>query len=169
MDFLKKNWSKITIATLMFLAGLVYIIALITSDAKKDIFKGDAASVAAIVFFWGMTAYLIAKMLDQDWAKYVLLGTGVIGTIFAGALLVHSLDALSKIPAAVRPSMFEWLVGGMTTTGTGLNTRIVPLGHAFTFLVIFGLVPLVRGINKVVKGCCGTEKKASAAPKAAAK
>jgi len=151
MDFLKENWVKITIASLAFLAGLVYIIALVQTDAKVELFKGHAVWIAGLTFFFGLTAYLVCKLLEQDWAKYVLLGVGVIATIFAMAYLVHTIDTRPKGIF----SFFEWLA----------------VSNAFTILVVFGLIPLIKGVKKVL--CCdcnGSEKKATVvaapAPKA---
>jgi len=146
MEFLKKNWAKITIAVLTFLAGLVYLIAFVQTTLAIRIFEYHAAWIAGIVFFWGVTAYLVCKMLDQDWAKWVLLGTGLVGTVFSVAYLIYALD----------------------TTGDFFTT--LGFSHAFTFLVVFGLIPLVKGIKKVVKCCCEekAQKATPAAPKATA-
>lgn len=159
MEFLKKNWSKLVISVLMFLAGLVYVIALFTTDATIKVFETHAAIAAAIVFFWGCVAYYVAKMLDQKWAKYVLLGVGVVATVFACAYLIYELDIWSDIPSKIggvsnpyKPSMFEYLAGT----------------HAFTFLIVFGLIPLVKGVKKILCCCC-SEKKEKAAPAPASK
>ena len=156
MDFLKKNWSKIAISALLFLAGLVYVIALIQTDATIKPFEDHANLFAAVVFFWGMTAFFIAKMLEQDWAKYVLLAVGIIGTAFAVCGLINSLDGLNSmnkmLPAGHKITVFEWFAAY----------------HAFSLLILFGLWPLIKGIKKLV-GCCEGDKKTTAAPKAAAK
>lgn len=156
MEFLKKNCAKIIIACLMILAGLIYIIALFQLDAKIELFKGHAILIAGIVFFLGSAAYLICSMFDEDksWAKYVLLGVGVIGTIFAGAYFIYTMGDLWKAYKALKMTWFEYLA----------------LTHTFTFLVIFGLIPLVNSLKKIF--CPDEEKhvkKAASAPKAAAK
>ena len=135
MDFMKKNWAKCIIKVLTFLAGLFYLIALIQAPGTASIFKGHALAIAGILFFWGVTAYLICKMLNQDWAKWVLLCTGILGTVFAMASLIHVADIYSNITAI---PTFTWFA------------------PQFAFLVIFGLIPLVKGIAKV---CCTGEKK----------
>ena len=138
MEFIKKNWVKLTVATLLFLAGLVYLIYLCGTDMKIEVFKSSAFIIAGLVFFWGMTAYLIARMFDRSWAKYILLATGVVSTIFAACGLVHVIDTFGKL----KVSMFDYLA----TT------------HAFTLLVVFGLIPLIKGAKK----CCVCEKKEKA-------
>jgi len=151
MEFLKKNWAKLAIAILMVLAGVVYIVALIVSDAPVHIFKQSAGTVAALVFFFGITAYMICKMLNQKWAKWILLGVGIVGTVFATAFLIWTID-----------NPF-----GITIPALGPLGEIVPelsffenlaFRHSFTFLVVFGLIPLIKGIKKVVSG----DKKAAA-------
>jgi len=165
MDFLKKNWAKLAIAILMVLAALVYIVALIISDAPVHIFKQSAGTVAALVFFFGITAYLICKMLNQKWAKWILLGVGIVATVFGIAFLIYSFGEYSKVVDAYKagneilsglgmptnkiPSVFEWLAGGVVI-GAGTPPAVNVVAHAFTFLVVFGLIPLVKGIKKVV-------------------
>lgn len=153
MEFLKKNWSKLVISVLMFLAGLVYVIALFTTDDKIKVFEDHAAIAAAIVFFWGCVAYYVAKMLDQKWAKYVLLGVGVVATVFACAYLIYSIGLWDDYKTlGSKTSLIEYLAGT----------------HAFTFLIVFGLIPLVKGVKKILCCCC-SEKKEKAAPAPASK
>jgi len=159
MDFFKKNWSKLCIAVLAFLAGLVYVIALIQTNGA-NLFKAEAAWVTGIIFFFGVTAYLACKMLDQDWAKYVLLATGVLATVFATIFLVWTIDNPFGILGTTQLEFFANLA----------------YYHAFTILVVFGLIPLIKGLKKIICCSCGCsgekekeEKKAApAAPKVVA-
>jgi len=144
MEFCKKYWAKITIAVLTFLAGLAYVIYLIATKGTVDLFRAQAVTVAAIVYLFGVTAYLSCKMLDQDWAKYILLGVGVVGTVFSALYMVHAFSGAG--------SFFDVLAGT----------------HALTFLVVFGLIPLVKGIKKVIGPCCCTAEKSAIAAKPAA-
>jgi len=157
MEFLKDNWAKIIISCLMLVAAAIYIIYLFHIDAKFHMFKEHAILIAGIAFFAGSAAYLICSMFDQDknWAKYILLGVGVVCTVFAGAYFIHiAIGDGWKFARAFGINWFEYLA----------------LTHAFTFLVVFGLIPLIHGIKKV---CCGgvdtKVKKTAAAPRAAAK
>lgn len=153
MEFVKNNWAKMVISCLMLLAGAIYIIAFFQIDAKIELFKAHALLIAAIVFFWGSAAYLIASMFDQDWTKWILLGVGIVGTVFAGAYFIHVMDGW-KVIKALKMTWFEYIA----------------MTHAFTFLVVFGLFPLVHSIRKL---CCGPKnekaKKTTPAPRAAAK
>ena len=131
MEFLKKNWAKCTIAVLTFLAGLFYLIAIFQAPSGVKLFEGLAEYIAGLVFFWGVTAFLVSKLLGQNWAKWVLLGTGILGTTFAMAALIWAADTYNFLKT------FTWLA------------------QYFAFLVIFGLIPLVKGIKKV---CCHCDK-----------
>lgn len=154
MEFVKNNWAKIVISCLMILAGIVYIIACFQMGGKFELFKGHALLIAAKVFFFGSAAYLICSMFDQDWAKWILLGVGIVGTVFAGAYFIYVMGDGWKVYKTLNMSWFEYLA----------------MTHALTFLVVFGLFPLVHSIRKL---CCGSKnekaKKTTPAPRAAAK
>ena len=136
MEFFKKNWAKLDIVILMILAGTVYIIALIQSTLPVNLFRQTAGSVAALVFFFGTAAYLICKMFNQNWPKWILLCVGVVATVFAVAFKIYVIDT--------RPPVFTFF-------------EYLALTHACTFLVVFGLIPLVNGLSKVFM--CGSKKK----------
>jgi len=111
----------------MILTGVVYIIALIQTALPVHVFKQSAGSIAAIVFFFGMAAYLICTMFNKNWPKWILLCVGVVATVFAVAFKIYVLDT--------RPPVFTFF-------------EYLALTHACTFLVVFGLIPLVHGLSK---------------------
>jgi len=63
MDFLKKNWAKIVLATLAFLSFIFMMVPLFTTPKFK--FVGAMQIVGPVLFFAGLTAYYILKMFDK--------------------------------------------------------------------------------------------------------
>jgi len=149
MGFLKNNWAKLLIAILMIAAGVVYIVALFQTDATIHIFKQTAGIAAALVFFFGTATFLICRMFSATWPKWILLCVGIIATVHAVAFKIYVIDT---VPTAF--TVMEYLA----------------FTHACTFLVVFGLIPLVHGLSKIFS--CGRDKKETSRPapaKAAAK
>jgi len=158
MEFFKNNWAKIIIAALMLVAAGVYIISLFHVNATFDLFRRHALVVALIAFFAGSAIYLICSMFDQSrvWSKYILLGVGIVCSIFAGSYFIYTLSDGWRIARALNVNWFEY----------------VAITHTFTFLVLLALVPLVHAIRKISSGETEAEtknQKGTRAPKAVAK
>lgn len=156
MEFLKKNCARIIISCLLIVAGIVYIIALCQISGKFEMFKGHAILIAGIIFFFGMAAYLICRMFSETWPRWILLGVGIACTVFAGAYFIYT--AMGDGWKAVKGLKISWF-------------EYLALTHAFTFLVIFGLIPLINSLKKILcpDDAAGPVKKVASAPKASTK
>ena len=151
MDFLKKNWSRIVVAALNFLGFILIFIALIClmdSFGSTATFTTACQLIGPMVFFLGTAVYIVCKLIDQkSIAKWVLLGTGAIATVF----MFVGLFGYSS--AGIYPvRLFD-------TFKSSFRLGALALFPYFCQLIVFGLIPLVRGIAKVTCcGCCGKDK-----------
>jgi len=149
MDF-KKNWAKLAMAAIAGILGLLFLISIFVSDSTMaalglvkmsglDVVKNSFAGFSMFylipaLFFLGTCAYILLKLFDMDYAKYILLGVGALNLI----LFVISLIDSGTFPGISNVELF---------------TRWAPL-------VIFALFPLIKGISKV---CCADEAPAAKA------
>jgi len=84
MEFLKKNWSKLTIAVVALVGVILMIIPIFM--ASKIEFIGACQTIGIILFFVGTAVYYLLKMGEhaKSAAKYVLLATGILVLVFMG-------------------------------------------------------------------------------------
>lgn len=138
MEF-KKNWHKITAAVLLFIGAIFYFLPLLSIPAGSK-FPYVCMLLAGLVFFLGSATYTLCKMLDPQLSKWVLLSIGILGTVL---MLINFIALLVSIESGMGFGLYYH----------GLGEGLTP---AITGLLIFGLLPLVKGIKKVVccKGCC---------------
>ena len=156
MEFLKKNWGKLTIAILSLIGFILMLIATISlADlAPKFKFASACQYLGPMIFFLGIAVYYACKMLDQkSIAKWVLLGTGAVVTLL---LVIGMFGDLT-------------LYGGKVFDGFKKPYGSFKLGSILAFpylgqLIVFGLMPLVKGIAQVVH-CDSQKSKPAAAAK----
>ena len=148
MDF-KKNWAKITMAAIAGILGLLFLISVFVKlggePSGLDLVKGTHGFsnfaflyLVPALFFLGISAYMILKLLDMDYAKYVLVGVGALNLIFSLIWLIDMIDYI-------------------TFSHSMMTLFLAPL-------VIYALFPLIKGIKKLMCACDQEEK---AAPRAA--
>lgn len=132
MDFLKKNWVKLTLA-LVSLVGLILAIILLTDIPSGAPFMAIAYIIGYMVFFLGMLCYFIAKMMNYDKvAAGILLLFGFLTTLFFVLTLIE-------------------------VSGDEFSHRIITFPIIIQLLA-FGLFPLIRGINEFCMEVCGMGK-----------
>ena len=152
MDFIKKNWSKLAIATLTGVMAILMLVLMATAPSFD--FVTFSGIFGLFIFFAGTCAHCICKMFKhtKPFAMYVLATVGLLATIFLAIVWFDSFSGykgLSAIPAAYRSSA-RWVANfGM----------FLP----FAYLVAFGLIPLINGVKKIVchffcKECCEEKK-----------
>jgi hypothetical protein len=130
MEFIKKHWSRLSIA-LLFLVGGILAIVFYAADGMFD-FTGKETSevigaivpfVSALLFFFGMTAVMLMKIYLP---KYVGIIYGIVGGVITLAYVI----LICIYPIKTDSNNF-WIV-------------IVPL-------IAFGLYPLLKGVTKFVE------------------
>jgi hypothetical protein len=148
MEFIKTHWSRLSLALLFLLGGIVAIVCYLVGDAfnatamstTTDTIGTILPFVSALVFFFGMAAVMLFKAFDKT--KYVGIFYGVIGGLvtLANVIVMCIYNVMSV---------------------NGFWTIIVPL-------IVFGLHPLLKGLTKFVENNNWTPKvkAVEAAPKA---
>ena len=129
MEFLRKQWTKIILIVLS-LAGLVLMLINIFTMGTQDItptFMAQTIYIGYITFFIGTIGFMVCRMLDfvvsRTVCAWILAATGLVTTVFMTLALIHAID---------------------------LGGRFV-IFPVVAQLVVFGLFPLLVGVNRLVK------------------
>ena len=76
MDFIRKNWSRLSLAFLFFIGGVIAVIAWINNTGRivnadwLNAFYNTALLITTIVFFFGMVGITVTKS-NQNSKKIV--------------------------------------------------------------------------------------------------
>ncbi len=141
MDFIRKNWSRLSLAFLYLIGGVIAVIAWVIN--AKSIFSSEdwlvqfnsiALLVSTIAFFFGMVAITIVKSLQSKKAVSVIYM--VIGGIATLALLVYIIVASCQNADLV------------VFAGEEAQIRFYMLWVPF---IVFGLHPLIKGVTRFVE------------------
>lgn len=145
MDFIRKNWSRLSLALLYFIGGVMAIVAWVNYfaeassllDAVHWIYRFEyiAVMIATLVFFFGTVAITIAKSL-QNSKKAVSVIYMLMGTISTLILLVF-------VVLASFQEVDLFLPVGLSAIST-FFTIWVPF-------IVFGLHPLIKGVTRFVE------------------
>lgn len=139
MDFIRKNWSRLSIALLFLLGGILGIVAFANSGLFK--LANDAASTfyyiamltSVIVYFFGMVCVMILKSCAGK--KAVSMAYMVMGAIVAILNLVvlfvciNDASKISLIGANAVDVFFRFIV----------------------VTLVFGFYPLIKGITRFIE------------------
>lgn len=140
MDFIRKNWSRLSLALLFLLGGILGIIAMVNSDTFKMFnllngyqrFYAIAMVISAMVYFFGMMVVTILKCVagkKMVSATYMIIG-GIV-TILEVVVLCVCVNA-------------ELISLSGTNSAEVFFEFIVPL-------IVFGLYPLVKGTTRFIE------------------
>jgi len=151
MEFLKRNWAALTLAIVSAVGLLLAILALaLNGDILGDLdFGAYSAVIGIMLFFLGMCAYFVCKMLGVCGRvrAIILIVTGVLAAVFTFITVIEIATVYSDVPSALRPSgvrsflMLQWI-----------------LVLALTF--VMGVFPIVKGIKKLCGSCKKKDKSA---------
>jgi len=142
MDFVKKNWANILMATLSLVGAIFAIVYL---AALSDIFDGESNSfqmmsnaIGFMIFFLGLLAFFVCKMLpvSKKITAAILMATGLLASIFLIIFLAELADSTSDWPSSMSSER---------------NAQIMP---ALVYLFAFGLLPLVAGAKMLCACFC---------------
>lgn len=161
MDFIRKNWSRLSLAFLYLIGGVIAVIAWVNyantySSVLSNLdwlthFQNIALLVSTIAFFFGMVAITVVKSL-QNSKKAVSAIYMVVGGIATLALLVYIIVATCQDADLV------------VFTGANALNRFYVLWVPF---FVFGLHPLIKGITRFIEASA-VPAKAAATPVVAA-
>lgn len=141
MDFIRKNWSRLSLAFLYFIGGVFAIIAWanfgsrITDGSWLYDFYYISLLISTMVFFFGMVGVTIVKSM-QNSKKVVSALYMVVGGIITVLLLVLI------IVAGVNDSELA------SIAGRGAMASFYQLWVPF---IVFGLHPLIKGVTRFIE------------------
>ena len=145
---IKKDWNKLAVAIITGIFGLLFFIAIF---AETEFMIGKISGLKALessfssfaifwliptVFFFGMCAFSVLKLLKKDFAKYVILAVGALNVLLYIIVLID--DGFPGF------GVFELYMSWMP-------------------IVVLAVLPLIKGLKKVL--CCDCKEKPAAAAK----
>ena len=141
MDFIRKNWSRLSLAFLFFLGAVIAVVAWVndSSDITEigwlNSFYNVALLIATIVFFFGMVGVTIVKSMQNS--------KKIVSAIYmcAGGLITVLLLVLI-------------VVAGINDTNLILIYGDRAIDHLYQLWVpflVFGLYPLIKGVTRFIE------------------
>lgn len=138
MDFIRKNWSRLSLALLFLLGGILGIVAFVSTDFLTGIsniqkFYNIALLVSTMLYFFGMACVTVLKAVAGK--KAVSITYMVFGAIIS-VLEIVVLCVCMNYP--------------YLTSLVGVNAIAV----FFEFIVptlVFGFYPLIKGITRFIE------------------
>ncbi|MBS7401442.1 MAG: hypothetical protein KIG16_02920 [Eubacteriales bacterium] len=140
MDFIRKNWSRLSLAFLYFLGGVLAIVAWanygsrITDGTWLSDFYNIALLVSTMLFFFGMVGVTVVKTMQSKKvvsALYMIVG-GIITLLLIVFVIVDGVN------------------GGEFTALDGLWAR-ASFYQLWVPFFIFGLHPLIKGVTRFIE------------------
>ncbi len=141
MDFIRKNWSRLSLAFLFFVGGVIAVIAWINNTGRivnadwLNAFYNTALLITTIVFFFGMVGVAVTKSMENS-KKIVSLLYMCIGGLNTLLLLVLF------IVASCNQSNLVLIFG---------NGAITSFYQLWVPFLVFGLHPLVKGVTRFIE------------------
>ena len=141
MDFIRKNWSRLSLAFLFFLGGVIAVIAWINNSGRianadwLNAFYNTVLLISTIVFFFGMVGIAIMKSM-QNSKKIVSMLYMSIGGLITLMLLILIIVAGCNQSTLV------------LVFGNGAVTSFYQLWVPF---FVFGMHPLIKGVTRFIE------------------
>lgn len=141
MDFIRKNWSRLSLAFLFLIGGVIAVIAWVNNSefiADKnwiESFYNIALLISTILFFFGMVAVTIVKSL-QNSKKAVSVIYMVMGSVISLILIVL------VVIASANGQNFVLFVG---------ERAIESFYQLWVPFIVFGLYPLIKGATRFIE------------------
>ncbi len=140
MDFIRKNWSRLSIALLYLVGGVLAVVAWVNfytvgvSFSAMLNFRLIATLIATFAFFLGMIAIAIVKSVTAS-KKAVSLVYMLMGGVATIAMLAYIITASFQ-----DSSLFLGGVAGLES----LYQLWIPF-------IVFALHPLVKGVTRFIE------------------
>ncbi len=141
MDFIRKNWSRLSLAFLFFLGGVIAVVAWVNNSSDiTDVkwlnnFYNIALLISTIVFFFGMVGVTIVKSMENS-KKVVSAIYMCVGGLVTVLLLVLI------VVAGVNNSDLVLIYG---------DKALVTLYQLWVPFLVFGLQPLIKGVTRFIE------------------
>ncbi len=141
MDFIRKNWSRLSLAFLFFLGGVIAVIAWINNSGRianadwLNAFYNTILLISTIVFFFGMVGIAIMKSMQNSKKIVSLLYMSI------GGLITLMLLILIIIAGCNQSSL-------VLVFGNGAVTSFYQLWVPF---FVFGMHPLIKGVTRFIE------------------
>lgn len=141
MDFIRKNWSRLSLALLYFIGGVIAVIAWINNSGRiagegwVDAFYNTSLLIATVVFFFGMVGITVVKTL-QNTKKAVSIMYMCIGSLISVLLTV-----LIVVASCQQSSL-------ILIYGKGAVNALYQLWIPY---IVFGLHLLIKGITRFIE------------------
>lgn len=142
MDFIRKNWSRLSLALLYLIGGVIAVVAWV-NNPFGIVIKGQgvysffniAVLISTILYFFGMVAITIVKSLTHSKkivsAIYMAVG-GIITVLLVVLLAVGSFNEFELVSIAGNAALYSFYL------------YYIPL-------IIFGLYPLIKGVTRFIE------------------
>jgi hypothetical protein len=143
MEFFQKHWARLSMALLFLLGGAATIVLYVGDFDILEGIVGWAPFIAAVLFFFGMSAVGFLKIFAPKFVGFIYFGIGAAITLLFTIIL-----AVNKFEGELLVNIYWWYV--------------VPL-------IVFGIQPLVRGLIKFIESERPLPQPKAEAPKAAEK
>ena len=141
MDFIRKHWSRLSLAFLYFIGGVIAVVAWINNSNRfaaadwLNAFYKTALLISTIVFFFGMVGVTIMKSM-QNSKKIVSILYMCVGGLITVLLLVLVIVASCNDADLV------------LIYGDGAIATFYQLWVPF---IVFGLHPLIKGVTRFIE------------------
>lgn len=132
MEFFKKNWSKITIATISAVLAILMLVLLVSMESYT--FMAFCELFGMFIFFLGLTVYIVLKLVPRTeaYSKYAMFAAAMISTIFLAMVWIDSINNYGDVA-----DYSKWYANKTVFTATA-------------YLCVFGLIPFIRGSQKIL-------------------
>jgi len=170
MDFVKKNWVKLVaiafLVTIATLAMIALINAFIGSGAtelakhqESQLKAGAFTYLGVLISVTAMIAFIVIKMLGKDKkiASIVLIAGAVVATIMIIVAISVGSDFLKNLSDTITLREAQNKLGLVSNemVNAAKTAYYTQIAQTITFMIVFGLAPIVFGIRKLCKKCEG--------------
>ena len=143
MDFISKNWSRLSLAFLYFIGGVIAVIAWVnipsdypfTAIGWLNSFYKIALIISTIVYFFGMVGVTVMKSM-QNSKKIVSMLYMCVGGLVTVLLLVMMIVASCNDGDLI-------LIFG--------NRAVDNFYRLWVPIFVFGLHPLIKGVTRFIE------------------
>lgn len=141
MDFIRKHWSRLSLAFLYFIGGVIAVVAWINNSNRFAVadwlnaFFKTVLLIATIVYFFGMVGVTIMKSMQNSKkivsALYMAVG-GLVTVLLLVLIVVASCNDTDLVIIYGNPAI------------TNFYMLWVPF-------IVFGLHPLIKGVTRFIE------------------
>ncbi|MCM1404462.1 MAG: hypothetical protein NC133_03110 [Prevotella sp.] len=143
MDFIRKNWSRLSLAFLFFIGVVISIIAWVNNSNFDNVswfskFYQTVLLISTIVFFFGMVGVTVMKSIPNS-KKIVSIVYMAMGAIVTVLLLVLIIVAGCNSDYTAMVLFYDDIFG------------LSALYQVWVPFFVFGLYPLIKGVTRFIE------------------